>query len=124
MSWIKKLFKPRQEEISEQLTMLCSACMTTSQVAEAHVIPWWNDDRQDFLTTYRCGGCFLKSIGETRSKISLLDADIREKFCEFLERHGYTMDAQVIREASLEDAARMIGTVLDAIESGDVRLSP
>jgi hypothetical protein len=124
MKWIENLFKRSREESSEQLQLFCSVCMKTSPAAEARVIPWWNNDSQDFLTTYRCGGCFIQSLAETRSKISLLDTDTRRKFCEFLERHDYIVDAGTIREAPLDEASRLIGTVLDAIESGEVRLSP
>jgi hypothetical protein len=124
MKWLKTIVRGRQHLSPEEFYLLCSTCSIACPQGDAHVIPWWNTDMKDFVTTYRCAKCWLRSLRETREKVSTPDANVREKFCDFLERHGYISDAAVVREASLEDSAGMMRRILDAIESQTVRLSP
>lgn len=86
MTWIKKFFQPKQKEADEQLYLLCSACMSRVAEEDVRVIPWWNTTLEDFLTTYRCERCWIECLGQTRIKIKTRDADVRENFCEFLQR--------------------------------------
>ena len=108
MKWIYKLLCPEPEEPTGPYFLLCSGCREPCPSDEAHVIPHWNEVREDFLTTYRCGKCWKPALGETRIKIESLDTEACEKFCKFLERHRFT-DVEIVRRASLADASKMIG---------------
>jgi hypothetical protein len=120
---MRENFTVMKEEPTEPFYLMCSGCMKPCTGADAHVIPRWNTVREDFLTTYRCGECWPTALEETRTKMKALDAEVREKFCQFLERHHFT-DVHIVRQASLVEAAEMMGMFLDAIESEKVRLSP
>lgn len=121
--WIEDLLRAEPAESTEPYSLLCSGCRKPCSGDDAHVIPRWNIERQDFLTTYRCGNCWKQALDETRAKIMALDADVCTKFCNFLNRHGFT-DVEIVRQASLAEASAMIGKVLDAIESETLRLAP
>ncbi len=123
MTFIRRLLSPEPVEPSEPYFLLCSGCLKPCSGDNAHAIPQWNSVREDFLTTYRCGVCWKRALEETRAKIRVLDAEVREKFCRFLDRHGFS-DAHIVMEASLTEASRMMEKVLDAIESEKLRLSP
>jgi hypothetical protein len=123
MKWNNKLLWPDPEEPTAPYFLMCSGCREPCPSHQAHVIPHWSMVREDFLTTYRCGKCWKPALAETRIKIGALDAEVREKFCKFLERHRFT-DVDIVREASLADASRMLGALLNAIESEKLELSP
>ena len=103
---------------------MCSDCMSVRPMSDIHVIPWWNQSAQDFVTTYRCGQCWRKSLAETRSLIKNLDLDKRDKFCQFLDRHGCAALADPARTASMEGAGKFFDEVLNVMESGGLRLEP
>lgn len=69
--------------------LMCSRCYTLCSAANAHVIPWWNEQAADVLTTYRCGACWLESLDETRRFVesAQFDEDVCEKFVAFFRRH-------------------------------------
>src|SRR2546430_11225459 len=62
------------------------------------------------------------TLFRSRTKMKALDAEVREKFCQFLERHQFT-DVHIVRQASLVEASEMMGMLLDAIESEKDRKS-
>jgi hypothetical protein len=39
-----------------------------------------------------------------------LDEEVRTKFCNFLDRHGFT-DVEIVRQAPLLEATAMIGRI-------------
>ena len=121
--WIEDLLRAEPVETKEPYSLLCSGCRKPCSGGDAHVIPRWNADRQDFLTTYRCGNCWKEALAETRAKVTALDEEVRTKFCDFLDRHGFT-DVEIVRQAPLLEATVMIGGFLDAIASEELRLEP
>ena len=67
--WIEDLLRAEPAETTAPYSLLCSGCRRPCSGDDAHVIPWWNIDRQDFLTTYRCGECWKSALDEARAKI-------------------------------------------------------
>ena len=106
----------------EEISLLCSSCFKLCTGDNAHVIPWWNDILENFVTTYRCGNCWLTSLDETKVRINVLDEDSRDKFCAFMERHKHAGRAKSIRLASLAEASRMINEFLKDLKSKRVVL--
>lgn len=102
----------------------CSGCYSEHPRTEIHVLPTWNEHVRDFVTSFRCDKCWTDSLAWTRLKAVVLTEDTREKFCEFLARHDCGEAAEIIRQSSLEDAARQVGIVLDSLEAGRLVLSP
>ena len=123
MKWNHKLLWPDPEEPTAPYFLMCSACRDPCPSDEGHVIAHWSVVQEDFLTTYRCTKCWKQSLEETRIKVRDLDGDVCEKFCKFLERHRFT-EVDIVRQASLADASKMIGALLNAIELEKIQLSP
>lgn len=71
-------------------SVVCSGCFQIASGPEAHVIPWFNDSVNDYLTTYRCEICWKASLEETRERVRAHHQDSRELslFFEFFKRHG------------------------------------
>jgi hypothetical protein len=134
MSWFDRIFSrraqpapaapPRENPAEAGPAMFCSGCFTICSGPSAHVIPWWNDTAEDFLTTFRCERCWLKSLDETFGKITDWDDGVREKFCQFLDRHRLADTAREIRAASLPEGSRLAGGFLALLRGGEYRLSP
>jgi hypothetical protein len=115
--------KLKVSEPTPPYSLLCSGCRNPCAGDDAHVVPGWNPVCEDFLTTYRCSNCWLQALNETRAKIRVLDDELRTKFCNFLERHGFT-DVDIVRQAPLAEASTMIGAFLNAIASEKLKLAP
>ena len=104
--------------------MLCSQCYTQCSGPDAHVIPWWNPGEADFVTTYRCGACWLESLDETEARISTLDANARAKLCAFLHRHRLDEMATQIEHAALPEASVIAAGFLEEVRSQTTVLRP
>lgn len=103
--WRDVVFDRQQEEEIDEApgSFLCSACYTTQPMSTIRVIPWWNADARDVITSYRCGGCWLGSLEETRVLVDgpAFDADVRAAFVAFLERHHLgPLAAEVARDGA------------------------
>jgi hypothetical protein len=101
---------------------VCSGCFSEHPRSHIHVLPTWNEYLQDFVTTFRCDKCWTDSLAWTQLKAVVLTEDTREKFCLFLDGHDCAEEAAIIRHASLEDAGRQVGIILDCIASGSLYL--
>ncbi|MGC3968504.1 MAG: hypothetical protein QM775_14335 [Pirellulales bacterium] len=124
MGWFDRLFRRPVQPAPAGPTLICSGCYTICRGSAAHVIPWWNESQNDFVTTYRCDGCLLQSLDETEAKVRAWDASTRDKFCEFLQRHRLPDLAGQIHEAPLPEATRPALAFLNRLRSGEHRLSP
>jgi hypothetical protein len=49
-------------EHPEQRQILCSGCLRVFPESVVHVIPYFNSDAQGYVTTYRCGQCWLPAL--------------------------------------------------------------
>ncbi|MFY0535820.1 hypothetical protein [Nannocystis pusilla] len=49
---------------------LCSGCYRPVPASQVRVIPWFNDDLADFVTTFRCGDCVADSLADTRARLT------------------------------------------------------
>ena len=99
----------------------CSACGKGPHAPKAYVIPWWNGDEARYLTTYRCDGCWKKSLSDTREHFLAhihLDEDW-QKFLEFWKRHG---DLTTSPASPQSDRQKFGVALFDAIERGDLTL--
>jgi len=103
---------------------VCSGCFSEHPQTHIHVLPAWNEHVQDFVTAYRCDKCWTDTLAWTRLKTVMLTAGTRERFCLFLDRYNCKEAAEIIRQASLEDADCQVGIVLESIASGGLSLSP
>jgi hypothetical protein len=113
-----------EEETPSSYSLLCSGCRTPCTGDDAHVVPGWNPRVGRVLTTYRCGNCWRDAIANTREAVTSGPAEVRNSFCEFLERQGYGKDAASIQAASPQQQEVWLLRVLDAVESGQIVFHP
>ena len=101
---------------------LCSACYKTVSQAHVHVIPWFNDSTQDYVTAFRCDDDWLTSLDETRKHFlaNLGHAEDRDKFVAFFQRHNVvglkSSDAAQLKSDGLE--------ILNKLQKTQLVLSP
>lgn len=110
--------------VSQPYFLLCSGCRRPCPSDEAHVVPNWNDVARDFLTTYRCGDCWIPTLEENRRVVRSLDDEMRARFCEFMRRHGYEKDADFIGRKDPPEGRAFIEEFIDAIAAERIRLLP
>ena len=72
----------------EEMQALCSACYQSVPVARTHLIPHFNEVLASYVTTYRCDGCWLKSVDETRDKLRTDGPTDLASCALFFERYG------------------------------------
>ena len=110
-------------EDDEERQVLCSACLQVFPESAIHVIPWFNDSAGGYVTTYRCEGCWLPSLAETRARLSTTqdDAEIASA-AEFFERYGYFIH-EYRRGDPMEIVGHILLHMLGMMERGDIRLS-
>jgi hypothetical protein len=70
---------------------LCSGCYRTVLAAQVRVIPWFNDDVADFVTTFRCGDCVAGSLADTRARLTAGGPREIAQLAEFFQRHAITI---------------------------------
>jgi hypothetical protein len=109
-------------EASLAAMYICSGCYSQHTRKHISVLPTWNESAEDFVTSYRCDGCWDESLAWTRLKALVLTEDTKEKFCQFLERHHGGEPAGTIRRAPLDDAEHHVGTILNCIAEGTLVL--
>jgi hypothetical protein len=106
--------------------LMCSRCFTLCSGANAHVIPWWNEQAADVLTTYRCGACWLESLDETRRFVesAQFDDHVCEKFVAFFRRHQETDVAARLAELPRAEVRAALVEVLAQVRAGALVLHP
>lgn len=103
-------------------TYMCSKCLKVITQAHIHVIPWFNDSLDNYVTTFRCDDDWLSSLDETRAHLlaNLEHPADREKLVAFFERHQLSRldaaDAAAFKRDSL--------AILDKIRNKQLVLSP
>ena len=112
------------EDTEPPYSLLCSACRTPCTGADAHVIPRWNPELRQVITAYRCGNCLPAGLEELRGAVRSGDAEVPASFADFLERRGYTGDAERLRGMPPEDQLAFLLTVTDLLESQRLIFEP
>ena len=105
---------------------MCSRCGVKQPLESTMVLPAWNESVEDFLTSFRCERCWRGTLWETRVKCIAdnLNEDIRDKYCNFLESHGFETQSQKARQASLEECVILFREFFDCLEEGFIILKP
>jgi hypothetical protein len=76
-------------EDQEERQVFCSGCLRVFSESLVHVIPHFNASVAAYVTTYRCGECWIPSLEETRSRLaSTQDETEILSAADFFHRHG------------------------------------
>jgi hypothetical protein len=76
-------------ESAGERQIICSACLQVLPESLIHVIPYYNNEVGRYVTTYRCEGCWLQSLDETRARLESTEDETEiASAAAFFERHG------------------------------------
>lgn len=99
----------------------CSRCYEIVPTSEVRVLPWWNEQLANFVTSYRCSACFAPSLAETRTRIEGMDGETATLLSDFFIRHQQpTIAARIARGGP--DAERAARAAIDDLERGALEL--
>jgi hypothetical protein len=111
------------DEMPENRQILCSGCLQAFSESLVHVIPYFNSDVNEYVTTYRCEQCWRPALEETRTRLASTqdEAEIASA-ATFFQRHGVH-----IHEFMRSDPASVVQKVLlrmiDLMRSEVIRIS-
>jgi hypothetical protein len=109
--------------MTEERQVFCSGCYRVVRESEIHVIPFFNEDLFDYVTTYRCNDCWLAGLDDTEKRLQTTEelAEIlRAAF--FFERHTIFI-AEFRRGDSLESVRPILLQLIGLLRSGGIRLA-
>jgi hypothetical protein len=103
--------------------IVCSRCFQIVPESLIHVLPHFNGDVGEYVTTYRCATCWLPSLDETRSRITKTEdgAEIASLIGCF-ERHGVFLH-EFRRGAPLPVVRALLERTIELVRLGAIRLS-
>src|SRR5262249_30627544 len=75
-------------------SILCSGCYEILPEPQIHVIPFFNGSVGDFVTTYRCGKCWLGALADTAARLRSAETLLQlAPLAAFFERHSVFVHA-------------------------------
>ena len=110
-------------ETSEERQILCSGCLGVFPEPLITVIPYFNSDLSEYVTTYRCEQCWGPSLEETRTRLANTtnEAEIVSAAILF-ERHGVILH-EFRRGDPTPVVRQRLGQMLDLLRAGAIRLA-
>jgi hypothetical protein len=106
----------------EQRRIVCSGCFQIFPEPLIHVIPLFNDDVKEYVTTCRCETCWLPSLDETRTRIENTEGAEIASLAEFFERHGVFLH-EFRRGDPLPAVRALLERTIKLVRLGAIRLS-
>ena len=102
---------------------VCSRCFAIVPESLIHVLPHFNADIGQYVTTYRCEACWLPSLDETRIRIeSTEDQAEISSLIDCFERHGVFL-LEFRRGDPLPVVRALLGRMIEQLSVGTIRLS-
>ena len=109
-------------ENAEERQVACSACLKIFSEHLVHVIPYYNNDAEGYVTTYRCGECWLPALAETRARLNSTEDEAEiASAAAFFERYGVFLH-EFRRGDPLPVVRKMLVQMIDLLRSAAIRL--
>jgi hypothetical protein len=109
-------------EDPEELQVCCSGCMAVFPESEIHVIPYFNNDAQGYVTTYRCEQCWIPALARTSVELATTgDAAMVASAVAFFRRHGVFVH-EALRGDPLPAVRAVLVGMIDLVRSEAIRL--
>lgn len=108
--------------MASERQVVCFGCVGVVPESRVRLIPFFNDDVQRYVDTYRCEQCLEAAMEQTRSRLALTEdaADVGLT-AAFFERHGI-----FIHEYRRGDPVPVVRSILlaslERLRSGQLRL--
>jgi hypothetical protein len=102
--------------------VFCSGCLQVFPESLVHVIPYFNDSVTAYVTTYRCGECWIPSLEETRSRLASTqdEAEIMSAG-DFFHRHGVYV-LEFMRGDPAPDVQKVLLRLIEKLQSEDLTI--
>src|SRR5260370_14155177 len=72
--------------------VFCSGCYEIFPEPDIHVVPSFNDSAGDFVTSYRCGKCWLSALDDTVARVRSAESLTQlALLAAFFERHSIVL---------------------------------
>lgn len=111
------------DEGPEERQFVCSRCFQIVPESLIHVLPHFNADVGEYVTTYRCEACWLASLEETRTRIeSMEDPAEISSLIDCFERHGVFL-LEFRRGDPLPVVRALLERIIEQVSLGTIRLS-
>jgi hypothetical protein len=106
-----------EEDDEEERQVFCSGCLQVFSESLVHVIPYFNDSVTAYVTTYRCGECWIPSLEETRSRLASTkdEAEIMSAG-DFFHRHGVYV-LEFMRGDPAPDVQKVLVRLIELLRS-------
>src|SRR5437870_196932 len=119
---LKEEAKVERAKAPQERQVVCSGCLQVLPESLIHVIPCYNNDVGGYVTTYRCEGCWLQSLDETRARLEGTEDEAEvASAAAFFERHGV-----FLHEFRRGDPAlivrKLLVQMIDRLRSKSIRL--
>jgi hypothetical protein len=102
---------------------MCSGCIETIPVEQMRVLPWYNEDLQGYVTTFRCPACFPQSLQETRDRLRSRWPEEAEVQSLALFFRNYSVFIHELLRGDRDDQALQVTlSMLEMLERGALRL--
>jgi hypothetical protein len=103
--------------------IVCSGCLRVFPESLINVIPYYNDDAGEFVTTYRCEQCWLPSLDETRARLSSTEEENEIiSAATFFDRHGVILH-EFRRGDPVAVVRKRLDQMLNLLQSRAIRLA-
>jgi hypothetical protein len=109
-------------EDPEERQVMCSGCTAVFPESEVHVIPYFNNDAQGYVTTYRCEQCWIPALARTSVELANTeDEALIASAVAFFRRHGVFVH-EALRGDPLPAVRAVLVGMIDLVRSEAIRL--
>ena len=107
----------------EARQVVCSACFQVVAEHLIHVIPAYNTDAGQFVTTFRCEACWLPSLDDTQARLEATEdaTEIASAATVFENHNAFVHEFR--RGDPLPAVRRILVHLVGMLRSGTLRLS-
>lgn len=108
---------------SVERSVFCSGCYQVMPERSVKVIPCFNEDVDKFVTTYRCGKCWMEAMDDTAFRLLTTD-NVKQiaSVADFFEAHGVVL-LEYRRGDSAAEVRVLLLELLAKLRNGNLDLS-
>jgi hypothetical protein len=107
----------------DERQIVCSGCLQVFPESLINVIPYFNSDVGGYVATYRCEGCWVSSLEETRTRLASTENEAEiSSAADLFERHGVVLH-EFRRGDPMPVVRKRLCQMLDLLQSRVIRLA-
>lgn len=107
----------------EERQIICSGCLQGFPEFLVHVIPYFNNSVNRYVTTYRCEQCWIPALEETRTRLANTQNETEIVSAgAFFQRHGVYI-GEFLWGDPKPDVQKILLRMIDLLRSEGLRIS-